>query len=56
MYVVSAILVVALAAYGVWAWKIQKRIGPPPPDHPGHESERFHFKYGAQPPGSDSPP
>jgi hypothetical protein len=22
-----------------------------PPDRPGHEDERFHFKYGSEPPG-----
>jgi hypothetical protein len=55
-YVVAGISVVAIAAYSAWAWRVRRRIGEPPPDRPGHESKRFRFKYGAQPPGSDSPP
>jgi hypothetical protein len=35
----------------IWARRIEKRIQPP--DHPGHEDERFQFKYGAEPPGYD---
>jgi hypothetical protein len=55
-YVAAAIVTVALVAFGIWARRMQKRIGSPPPDRPGHETNRFRFKYGAQPPGSDSPP
>jgi hypothetical protein len=52
-YLVLAILVAAFAAYAAWAWRVGKRIGPPPPDRPGHETKRFHFKYGGEPPGAD---
>jgi hypothetical protein len=52
-YIVAGILVVTLAAYGLWAWRIRKRIGEPPPDRPGHETKRFHFKYGGEPPGAE---
>jgi hypothetical protein len=55
-YLVGAILAAALVAFGIWARRMQKRIGSPPPDRPGHEAERFRFTYGAQPPGSDAPP
>ena len=46
---ILVILVAALAAFAVWAWVIEKRIEPAP-DRPGHEGERFHFKYGGEPP------
>jgi hypothetical protein len=53
-YAVLAILVTALAAYAAfWAWRVHERIGPPRPDRPGHETERFQFKYGGEPPGAD---
>jgi uncharacterized iron-regulated membrane protein len=52
-FVLVAILVAILSAFMIWAWVIKKRVGPPPPDRPGHETERFHFKYGAEPPGPD---
>jgi hypothetical protein len=55
-YALAGIATVAIVAYAIWAWKIGRRIGSPPPDRPGHETKRFRFKYGAQPPGSDSPP
>jgi hypothetical protein len=49
--IVLAILVfVAIGPIWFWARRIEKRIGSPP-DRPGHEEERFHFKYGAEPPG-----
>jgi hypothetical protein len=43
--------IVVIAPIWFWARRIEKRIGSPP-DRPGHEEERFHFKYGAEPPGS----
>jgi hypothetical protein len=52
-FVVLAVLVAILAGFVIWARVIRKRLGTPPPDRPGHETERFHFKYGAEPPGSD---
>jgi hypothetical protein len=52
-YVVLSVLGAALVTYAVWAWRIRKALGEPPLDRPGHETERFHFKYGAEPPGAD---
>lgn len=44
-----ALVIVAIGPIWFWARRIEKRIEPP--DRPGHEAERFHFKYGAEPPG-----
>jgi hypothetical protein len=51
VYVIFFVLL-AVAVIGlIWARRIEKRIEPP--DRPGHAAERFQFKYGAEPPGSD---
>lgn len=51
-YLVLFLVLVLLAIGPIWYWarRIEKRIGPPE-DRPGHESERYRFKYGAEPPG-----
>lgn len=51
IYVIIFVLfgVVVIAPIWLWARRIEKRIEPP--DRPGHEQERFHFKYGGEPPG-----
>ena len=46
------VLVAALVAFSIWAWLIKRRLGAGPPDRPGHEAERFPFKYGGEPPGA----
>lgn len=51
MSVLAAILLVIFVAFVIWVRVIKKRLGSPPPDRPGHETERFHFKYGGDPPG-----
>jgi hypothetical protein len=51
--VLAVVLLAILVAYAFWAWLIKKRIGTPPPDRPGHETERFYFKWGAEPPSDD---
>jgi hypothetical protein len=50
-YVLAAILVVVFAAFVIWVQLIKRHLGPSPPDRPGHETERFRFKYGGDPPG-----
>jgi hypothetical protein len=49
VYVIFVIALVVVAIGLIWARRIEKRIEPP--DRPGHQAERFHFKYGAEPPG-----
>ncbi|HEU4528252.1 MAG TPA: hypothetical protein VFT80_10015 [Actinomycetota bacterium] len=51
IYVIIFVLfgVVVIAPIWFWSRRIEKRIEPP--DRPGHEQERFHFKYGGEPPG-----
>ena len=36
-YVAATILVIALAGYAAWAWRIRKRIGSPSSDGPDDE-------------------
>jgi hypothetical protein len=48
---ILVILAATLASFAIWAWLIKRRLGPPPHDRPGHETERYHFKYGGEPPG-----
>jgi hypothetical protein len=50
--VLIAIAVVAVGPIWLWARHIEKRVGSSP-DRPGHEADRFHFKYGGEPPGAD---
>ncbi|HEU4356074.1 MAG TPA: hypothetical protein VFT27_10840 [Actinomycetota bacterium] len=47
--ILVVLALVVLAPIWLWARVIEKRIEPPP-DRPGHEAERFHFKYGGEPP------
>ena len=47
-----AIPIVAIGPVWLWARRNEKRIGSAE-DRPGHESDRFHFKYGGEPPGAD---
>jgi hypothetical protein len=54
-YVILGVLLAALVAYAIWAWRIRKAIGEPPTDRAGQETERFRFKYGPQPPGGFGP-
>jgi len=52
-YVVAVVLAASLVSYAIWAWRIGRAIKPKGRDTPGHETERFHFKYGGDPPGAD---
>jgi hypothetical protein len=54
VYVLFLVCLAVVVIGLIWAHRIEKRIEPP--DHPGHEEERFHFKYGAEPPGQDGSP
>ena len=45
-----ALVIVAIGPIWFWARRIEKRIEPPE-DRPGHESARYHFDHGAEPPG-----
>ena len=53
--VLAVFAVVVIAPVWFVSRRIERRIEPPP-DRPGHEGERFHFKYGGQPPGGGPPP
>ena len=52
IYVVLLIAIVIVAIGPIWFWarRIEKRIEPP--KDPGHESERYRFTYGGEPPGA----
>ena len=50
-YVAATILVIALAGYAAWAWRIRKRIGSPSSDGPDDEDLKFHLRY----PGGHGP-
>jgi hypothetical protein len=50
IYVVFFGCLAILAIGLIWARRIEKRIKPP--ERLGHEEERFHFKYGSEPPGA----
>jgi hypothetical protein len=52
VYVVILALSAVVVIVPIWLWarRIEKRIEPP--DRPGHEEERFRFKYGGEPPGA----
>jgi len=43
----------AVAILPIWFWsrRIERRTAAPS-GNPGHEEERFHLKYGAEPPGA----
>jgi hypothetical protein len=49
VYVLFIVAVAVLAIGVIWARRIEKRIEPPA--RPGHDEDRFHFKYGVEPPG-----
>lgn len=51
VYVLILILfaIAVIAPIWLWARRIEKRTEPP--DRPGHEGERFHFRFGGEPPG-----
>ena len=52
VYLIFLVVFVIVAIGPIWFWarRIEKRIEPPK-DRPGHESERYHLKYGGEPPG-----
>ena len=50
LYVVFVVAIAILAVGFILARRIEKRIEPPA--RPGHGEDRFHFKYGAEPPGN----
>lgn len=51
VYLILVVVVAVVAVGPIWFWarRIEKRIEPP--DRPGPEDDRFHFKYGSEPPG-----
>lgn len=52
LVIVLVAILGAVAIGPIWLWsrRIERRTAPPSGKH-GEEEERFHFKYGAEPPG-----
>lgn len=53
--VIAVFAIVVIAPIWFVSRRIEKRIEPPP-DRPGNEGKRFHFKYAAKPPGGGGGP